>query len=67
VYQITVSTPLVCTKHLESTSLQRLEYLGVFGFAKPGSGSNGSGGKGSGSSAGKSSRGGGVRKKHRKN
>ena len=31
-YEITVSTPLICTKQLESESLQRLDELGVFGF-----------------------------------
>eukprot|EP01032_Pedospumella_encystans_P014051 gene14051-16159_t len=35
-YLFTVSTPLVCTKHLEDTSLQRLDALGVFGFTKNG-------------------------------
>lgn len=32
-YAMTVSTPLVCSKHLEEASLQRLDELGVFGFS----------------------------------
>lgn len=32
-YKFVISTPLVCTKYLESTALQRLDNLGVFGFS----------------------------------
>ena len=63
-YQITISTPLVCTKYLENASLQRLEYLGVFGFSK---GSGGGKGGNSGSKSKSRGPGGGVRKKTRKN
>lgn len=33
VYKFVISTPLVCTKHLESTALRKLDELGVFGFS----------------------------------
>ena len=33
VYEVYVSTPLACSKEIESLSMQKLEDLGVFGFA----------------------------------
>ena len=50
-YKMTISTPLVCTKHLESASVQRLDELGVFGFSKTGTNANGGSTAGSKNSA----------------
>ena len=37
-YHMTVATPLACEEHMEAASTQRLEELGVFGFAGGGGG-----------------------------